>query len=321
MNETKYNVKLLKVPRLSGIPFVLFCQVAESSILGPLILPKLLQDSGFDIIMNTEVTEGPTFFPIPNSSFSNYYNCMKSIEDDIRNKDIINYIQEITKYQDNEQQSLSTFPNSLDYHKAYKSNKLDPLTIAKKFLKFAKEQKEMTINCIEVIDEELLLQQASVSSERYSKGQFISVLDGVLIGVKDEMDVKGMPTTLGTDMPHFQNKKLGIDSAIVRKLRQMGAIIACKLRMAEIGITPRSVHPTKMVRNPFDLNHEVGGSSSGSGAAVSCGLFPIALGADGGGSIRMFYLFIFPVSYLDLINSLSFLSFDIVLLLCVEFMD
>ena len=100
----------------------------------------------------------------------------------------------------------------------------------------------MTINCIEVIDEELLLQQASVSSERYSKGQFISVLDGVLIGVNDEMDVKGMPTTLGTDMPHFQNKKLGIDSAIVRKLRQMGAIIACKLRMAEIGITPRSLY-------------------------------------------------------------------------------
>src|SRR5208337_2095205 len=75
---------------------------------------------------------------------------------------------------------------------------------------------------------------------------------------------------------------------VVDRLRKAGAMLIGKTNMHEIGLLPDSVNPHHgTVRNPYNLLHEAGGSSSGSAAAVAAGLCPAAIGADGGGSIRI----------------------------------
>jgi Asp-tRNA(Asn)/Glu-tRNA(Gln) amidotransferase A subunit family amidase len=104
--------------------------------------------------------------------------------------------------------------------------------------------------------------------------------------VKDELDMMPYPTTVGTRF--LGNVAARQDATVVRRLRDAGALLVGKTNMHEIGILPSGVNPHfGAVRNPYNLSHDSGGSSSGSAAAVSAGLCPAAVGADGGGSIRI----------------------------------
>jgi Asp-tRNA(Asn)/Glu-tRNA(Gln) amidotransferase A subunit family amidase len=103
--------------------------------------------------------------------------------------------------------------------------------------------------------------------------------------LKDELDVEGHPTTLGTK---FRTAVATKDSTIAARLRAAGAIILGKANMNEIGINPIGLNPHYgPARNPFDRARITGGSSSASAGVVAAGLCPIAIGADGGGSIRI----------------------------------
>ncbi|PKN85249.1 MAG: hypothetical protein CVU46_11745 [Chloroflexi bacterium HGW-Chloroflexi-8] len=94
------------------------------------------------------------------------------------------------------------------------------------------------------------------------------------------------PTTVGTAFLGKEPAKQ--DSTVVARLRAAGALLVGKTNMHEIGINPNGANVTfGAVKNPYDTNRDPGGSSSGSAAAVSSGLVPIAIGADGGGSIRI----------------------------------
>lgn len=128
--------------------------------------------------------------------------------------------------------------------------------------------------------------QAKASTERYKKGTPLSILDGIPVGVKDEIDIKGYPTRVGTVVYDNDIKKK--DSTAVKRLRDAGCIIIGKTNMHEIGIgvTGHNVHFGTPL-NPYNTSHYPGGSSSGSAVAVAAGLVPIAIGADGGGSIRI----------------------------------
>ena len=130
------------------------------------------------------------------------------------------------------------------------------------------------------------LKQAELSRERYRKNAMLGPLDGVPIAVKDELDVRGYHTRVGT---RFLGSNVAeTDATAVERLRQQGAVIFAKLNMHEIGIGVTGMNPHfGAVRNPYDTRCMTGGSSSGSGAAVAAGLCPIAIGADGGGSIRI----------------------------------
>jgi Asp-tRNA(Asn)/Glu-tRNA(Gln) amidotransferase A subunit family amidase len=78
------------------------------------------------------------------------------------------------------------------------------------------------------------------------------------------------------------------DATIVARMRAAGALLVGKANMHEIGIGVTGINPHHgATRNPYDPARSPGGSSSGSAAAVAAGLVPIALGADGGGSIRI----------------------------------
>lgn len=110
-------------------------------------------------------------------------------------------------------------------------------------------------------------------------------LAGVPVAVKEEYDVAGLVTTLGG---LGNSTPAASDSEAIRRLRAAGAVIIGKTTMPEFGQIPLTESETTgLTRNPWNLDHGPGGSSGGSGAAVAAGIVPIALGGDGGGSIRI----------------------------------
>jgi Asp-tRNA(Asn)/Glu-tRNA(Gln) amidotransferase A subunit family amidase len=132
---------------------------------------------------------------------------------------------------------------------------------------------------------ELLDREAQASAQRHRAGQPLSVLDGVPVVIKDELDVQGYATTLGTK---FRRDIAAADSTVVARLKAAGALVLGKGNMNEIGINPIGLNPHwGPCRNPWDRTKITGGSSSASAATVAAGLCPVAIGADGGGSIRI----------------------------------
>lgn len=103
-------------------------------------------------------------------------------------------------------------------------------------------------------------------------------LKGLLFGVKDVIDVKGMPTACGASLA--QTPSSIFDASCVAQLRAAGAVPIGKTVTAEYAFTAPG--PT---RNPWNLAHTPGGSSSGSAATVAAGMVPMALGTQTGGSI------------------------------------
>ena len=111
-------------------------------------------------------------------------------------------------------------------------------------------------------------------------------LHGVPTAIKDLYLTADMPTGFGTGA--FPPQELGIDEAVVTKLRDAGMISLGKTATPEFGApcyTEPEGHPP--ARTPWDLTCSAGGSSGGAGAAVAAGLLPAAPGSDGGGSIRI----------------------------------
>jgi Asp-tRNA(Asn)/Glu-tRNA(Gln) amidotransferase A subunit family amidase len=111
-------------------------------------------------------------------------------------------------------------------------------------------------------------------------------LDGVPVPVKDEVEMLPFGTTVGTRFLGKTPAKQ--DSTVVARMRATGALMVGKCNMHEIGIGVTGLNPHHgTVRNPYNINHHTGGSSSGPAAAVAAGFGPVAIGADGGGSIRL----------------------------------
>ncbi|MCC7365112.1 MAG: amidase [Dehalococcoidia bacterium] len=109
-------------------------------------------------------------------------------------------------------------------------------------------------------------------------------LHGIPVILKDQMDAKGMPTTLGSVI--FKDYFPDRDAFVTTKLREAGAILLAKATLGELG--GGDTHGTLFgsTRNPYDLERTAGGSSGGPGAAVSANFAAIAVGQEGYASIR-----------------------------------
>jgi len=119
---------------------------------------------------------------------------------------------------------------------------------------------------------------ADRSTERWRTGRPLSPIDGIPLGIKDIIETADMPTEQGS--PLFVGCRTERDAASVAALREAGAVILSKVVTTEFAATePRGT------RNPWDTERTPGGSSSGSAAAVACGIVPAALGTQVVGSI------------------------------------
>jgi amidase len=126
---------------------------------------------------------------------------------------------------------------------------------------------------------------AAALDQTQAAGQSLGPLHGVPVAIKDEFDVAGCVTTFGG---RANLTPVTRDGEAVRRLRAAGAVIVGKTRMPEFGQWPFTESiDGGITRNPWDRSHTPGGSSGGTAAAVAAGMVPIAIGGDGGGSIRI----------------------------------
>jgi aspartyl-tRNA(Asn)/glutamyl-tRNA(Gln) amidotransferase subunit A len=136
-------------------------------------------------------------------------------------------------------------------------------------------------------DPDAVIEQAKASSERWQSGRSFGPLDGVPFSVKDNICVDGTPTLFGS--PAFErHSAFAPDSPAVARLREAGAIVLGKTCLPDFAHKLTTDSPlTGVTRNPWDLSRSPGGSSGGAAAAVASGVGPVALGTDGGGSVRV----------------------------------
>lgn len=168
-------------------------------------------------------------------------------------------------------------------HQDYLQHKSTPTTRLKQVLGCAKELTKLNIfTQMNSTAAEL----AKASSTRYRKQASLSVLDGVLIAVKDNIDVGGMNTTAGTAA--LKDNLATKSAAVVARLQSLGAIVLAKANMHELaaGVTSNNYFYGP-VRNPYDSKKFAGGSSGGSAVAVASHLTGVALGSDTAGSTRI----------------------------------
>ena len=130
------------------------------------------------------------------------------------------------------------------------------------------------------------IMEAKNAERKILGGEYLGVLHGIPIGLKDLYYTKNHPTTAGSKV--IKDFVPLEDATVVTKFKTAGAIILGKLNMDEFarGATNENLH-YGVCRNPWDLERSPGGSSGGSGAAVSARLIKGALGSDTGGSIRI----------------------------------
>ncbi|HWM57040.1 MAG TPA: amidase family protein [Pseudonocardia sp.] len=115
--------------------------------------------------------------------------------------------------------------------------------------------------------------------------RFALPLAGVPVAIKDSIDVSGYPTRHGS--PATPDEPARRDDELVKRLRAAGAVIVGKTRMPELGIWGFTHSALGTCHNPLDPALDPGGSSGGAAAAVAAGMAALAVGTDGGGSIRI----------------------------------
>jgi aspartyl-tRNA(Asn)/glutamyl-tRNA(Gln) amidotransferase subunit A len=141
-------------------------------------------------------------------------------------------------------------------------------------------------NTVVTRDAERALAQAAALSDELAQGRWRGPLHGVALGVKDLIDVAGLPTRCGSNVL-ADTPPATTDAPSVARLRAAGAVVVAKLHTQEFAYGPTGdVSATGPARNPHDPSRITGGSSSGSAAAVAAGHVPLALGTDTGCSVR-----------------------------------
>ncbi len=270
-----YDLQPMRAPKTAGWMLRTLVWLIGLPVIGRPLAHKLLSDAGLFRIRNTESSEGLRWgSPIPRLRGEGGEDSAPIDLESIA--------------------GLSEFPQGWrpvtahDYTEAYGAGSTTPSEVAERVIAAQGELDSHATPMAMFIatDADDLRSQATASSERWAQGAPLSPLDGVPIAVKDEMHQRGYGTTLGTS---FLGSELELeDATIVARLRDAGALLIGKANMHEIGLGVTGINVNHgATRNPYDRDRSPGGSSSGSAASVGSGLVPIALGADGGGSIRI----------------------------------
>ena len=172
------------------------------------------------------------------------------------------------------------------FHKLYAKRKISPVEVAKACLaQMAKH--EPAINAMALIDEKATLKQARSSERRWKNGEEFGPLDGVPLLIKDILLTIGQPNLRGSKTVDPHQSWLE-DAPSVARLREAGCVFMGRTTTPEYGWKGVTDSPlTGITRNPWDATKTPGGSSGGSAAGLAAGYAPLALGTDGGGSIRI----------------------------------
>ena len=166
---------------------------------------------------------------------------------------------------------------------AVRSRELSPTAVVEAHLERIRAL-DGRVRAFQVVRADEVLAEARALEERPDLAEL--PLAGVPVAVKDNVDLAGCPTRLGSAATPAG--PAAADGAPVRRLREAGALLIGKTTVPELGLWPFTESEAfGATRNPWNLDHTPGGSSGGSGAALAAAMAPLALASDGGGSIRM----------------------------------
>ena len=146
---------------------------------------------------------------------------------------------------------------------------------------------EPRINAMYRVSAESALEQARASDERWRTGGALSALDGVPLTIKENIYTRGDPSPIGTRASEDAPPQAA-DAPPAARVREAGCVILGKTTMPDYGMLSSgrsSLHG--VTRNPWRLDRNTSGSSSGAGAAAVAGYAPLHLGTDIGGSVRL----------------------------------
>ena len=158
-----------------------------------------------------------------------------------------------------------------------KAGELTALAYADAFIERVAER-EADVQAWVHLDPEHVRAAARAADEQRRAGRAAGPLNGIPVGVKDVIATADMPTQNGC--AYFKGHQPEHDAGCIAQLRGAGAIIMGKTVTTEL-----ATHVPNKTRNPHNIEHTPGGSSSGSAAAVACGMVPLALGTQTGGSV------------------------------------
>jgi amidase len=172
-----------------------------------------------------------------------------------------------------------------EVHAAYKAGRLNAHQLVQLYLDriAAYDKKGPNINSIITLNPHAL-EDADRLDAAFKKSGPVGPLHGIPILVKDEIDVAGLPTTMGSLI--FKDYRPTKDASVVERLRKAGAIILGKTTLSEFAIGDTYGSMFGVTRNPYDVERTAGGSSGGSGAALAANFATLALGEETLASIR-----------------------------------
>lgn len=145
---------------------------------------------------------------------------------------------------------------------------------------------EPHVQALYLYDPESARAQAAASTERWSKGETLGVLDGIPVTLKELIATKGQPVPLGTAAVELVSA--AEDAPIAARMREDGAVIFAKTTCPDYGMLSSGLSSFHhLSRNPWDLTQNPGGSSAGASAAGAASFGPLHIGTDIGGSVRL----------------------------------
>jgi aspartyl-tRNA(Asn)/glutamyl-tRNA(Gln) amidotransferase subunit A len=167
----------------------------------------------------------------------------------------------------------------------FRKKTLSPVDVTRAVLSRI-EQLNPKLNAFCLVSE-TALEDAKASEARWAAGQPRGLLDGVPVSIKDIILTKGWPTLRGSKTVDPKGP-WNDDAPATARLREHGAVLLGKTTTPEFGWKGVTDSPlTGITRNPWNTAKTPGGSSGGAAAAVASGMGPLAVGTDGGGSIRI----------------------------------
>lgn len=174
--------------------------------------------------------------------------------------------------------------SAIELLNAYRSGELSPVEVTRAVLERI-DDVNPKINAIVTLTADLAMEQARAAEGAYQRGD-AAALAGVPVTIKDLICTKGIRTTFGSLL--FEDYVPEEDAVLVERLRDAGVVILGKTNVPEFGlvaVTDNLIFGPAL--NPWDTRKTVGGSSGGAAAGVVAGFGPLAVGNDGGGSVRI----------------------------------
>ncbi|TMX04933.1 hypothetical protein EJD97_003718 [Solanum chilense] len=294
MTAAKYTPQRVQAPHLTGFWLKLFVMLIEAPIIGSMILNLVKNKNRITkMLKNTVIPETPMFIPEfpPKESEPGVF----CLEEDGKPEERVEFaLQCLPDYNPaciwiNDPTTPFRYWKIRDYTYAYKSKLTTPSQVAEHFILAIEESnnKNPLAPLLISYDPDEVRRQAAASTQRFKEGSELSILDGIFIAVKDDIDCYPYPSKGGATWFH-ELRQVKKDAVCVSRLRNCGAVMVGKTNMHELALgTTGNNANFGTTRNPHAPDRYTGGSSSGSAAIVACGLCSAALGTDGGGSVRI----------------------------------